>query len=77
MDHANRQQFRAEMDAFRKDFQKDKLDGNLRDCGASSQTGVRRERRSEEFHDKWVDFHRETGDKRLDENRGMGQAYEI
>jgi len=76
MDDEFRSKFRAEMDEFRKDFQKDKLEGNLRGCGAERQNDVRRERRDEEFHEKQVDFHREFGDKSIDENRGVSQENE-
>ena len=71
MDNAFRNQFRAEMDEFRKELQKDKLEGN--GCDARTQTGIRRERRNTVFHDKRMDYHREADDEYLDENRGIGQ----
>jgi len=76
MDREFRSKFRAEMDEFRKDFQKGKLEGNLRGCGVRRQNDARRERRDEEFHEKQVDFHREFGDKSIDENRGVCQENE-
>lgn len=76
MDDAFYRQFHAEMDEFRKELRKDRLEGNACGCDARTQTGFRRERRSGEYHDKNVDFHMESGDKRLDESGGIAQESE-
>jgi len=60
-------QFRLEMEALRRDFQEDKLNGN---CDINVQRGVRRERRNGEYRENEMEFHRDSLTELIDKDEG-------
>ena len=61
--------FREEMKQFREDFQNGKASGSLCDCDISGHMNVRRDSGNEEFHEKQLEFHRDSRTKQAGESK--------